>query len=255
MVCTIWCMVRSTLIHPWISKKSSLHHPNASRCRVPGFPRKADDPTDAHKEEDETSPGAEDCEGPSPRLCIFKIRNRSVGLFHFLQSSFYIYVIYVLRPYTAKSAKLCNWESNRQSASAGVFIRNLSWNKHDHSKSFVSAANELLDRAGGFPKQERAVRAVQMFNTHPQTPTESTHLPIELSSILLKLFEMPMTHVIQLEDPSKYNHLQIEAWTLTDLQYLETDSREYSNTVVFVCKDATCYLAAVRMCVCVCVCG
>ena len=93
-----------------------------------------------------------------------------------------------------------------------------------------------------------------MFNTHPQTPTESTHLPIELSSVLLKLFEMPMTHVIQLEDPSKYNHLQIEAWTLTDLQYLETDSRRYSNTVVFVCKDATCYLAAVRMCVRVCVC-
>ena len=65
---------------------------------------------------------------------------------------------------------------------------------------------------------------------------------------------MPMTHVIQLEDPSKYNHLQIEAWTLTDLQYLETDSRRYSKTVVFVCKDATCYLAAVRMCVRVCVC-
>ena len=34
----------------WSSKKSTLH-PNASRCRVPGFPRKADDPTDAHKEE------------------------------------------------------------------------------------------------------------------------------------------------------------------------------------------------------------
>ena len=145
------CMVRSTLI----IKKSTLH-PNASRCRVPGFPRKADDPTDAHKEEDETSPGAEDCEGPSPHLC------------NFLQSSFYIYV---LRPYTAK---LCNWESNRQSASAGVLTRNLSWNKHDHSKSFVRAANELLDQGVPQNKNEPCVQC--KCSTHIHRHRLSQHI-------------------------------------------------------------------------------
>ena len=60
--------------------------------------------------------------------------------------------------------------------------------------------------------------------------------------------EIPMTHSIQLEDSSKFDHLQIEAWTLTDLQYLEIDSYRYSITVVFALQRGP-HATLLRACV------
>ena len=77
-----------------------------------------------------------------PNALAFWSNQRPSETVLFNRLSIFSWVFYVLLR-LSYTAKLCHWESNRQSTGAGVLIRNLkSWKKHYHSKLLVSVASE-----------------------------------------------------------------------------------------------------------------
>ena len=106
----------------------------------------------------------------------------------------------------------------------------------------------------GFPKT-RTSRACSANVQHTSTDTDWVNTPAN------RTFKHSVEIIWNANDACYSTRrpfqIQLANWGM-DIDWLavpkQTDSRRYSNTVVFVCKDATCYLAAVRMCVRVCVC-
>ena len=121
---------------------------------VPGFARKADDPTNAHEEKDETTPGAEDCEGPSPCLSRNPIRNLS------FQSS--ISIIYVLLRLSCTEKLAVENQTDKAPVLVYSFATsNKSWKKNNHSKLVGQRQCNnpaFSDPARCCPKQERVVQ-------------------------------------------------------------------------------------------------